>query len=154
MQQDSLFKKGIWLSVIHPSTRISRYVFLASNECHGIYFHALRSHWRQVSHTKPVWRDVFFFVVVLFYFKSFKKHVIVLKVSLNDPDWPHFSAWPTMATLKLPFLLLYFARLVRTSHIFSQANQCPSEKYFSILIKTTQTFTSARGFYQVWRGKH
>lgn len=91
----------------------------------------------------------FLLLLFCFIFKSFKKHVIVLKVSLNDPDWPHFSAWPTMATLKLPFLLLYFARLVRTSHIFSQANQCPSEKYFSILIKTTQTFTSARGFYQV-----
>lgn len=97
---------------------------------------------------------LFLLLLFCFIFKSFKKHVIVLKVSLNDPDWPHFSAWPTMATLKLPFLLLYFARLVRTSHIFSQANQCPSEKYFSILIKTTQTFTSARGFYQVWRGKH
>lgn len=91
----------------------------------------------------------FLLLLFCFIFKSFKKHVIVLKVSLNDPDWPHFSAWPTMATLKLPFLLLYFARLVRTSHIFSQTNQCPSEKYFSILIKTTETFTSARGFYQV-----
>lgn len=42
----------------------------------------------------------------IFFKKSFKKHVIVLKLSLNDPDWPHFSAWPKMATLKLLFLLL------------------------------------------------
>lgn len=35
--------------------------------------------------------------------------------------------WPFS---KSSFLLLYFARLVRTSHVFSQANQCPSNFFF------------------------
>lgn len=61
-------------------------------------------------------------------------------MSLNDPDWPHFSAWPTTATLKLSFLLFYVARLVRTSHVFSQANQCPSENFFFYLNKNHPDF--------------
>lgn len=112
MHQDSLLKKefGVQHSVIHPSTRICRYVFLVSSECHGSECHgvslrALCSHQKQVSHTKPVWRDL----------KKKKKIKKILKACYcpkSESEWsrlPHFSAWPAMATLRLSFLLLCLA---------------------------------------------
>lgn len=45
------------------------------------------------------------------FFRYFKKYVIVIQVSLNDPDWPHFSAWPTMASFEIIISLTLFCQI-------------------------------------------
>lgn len=150
MQQDNLLKKefGIRHSVIHPSTRISIYVFLSSSECHGIFFHALCSHQRQVNLTKPVWKDGAFL-------KIFLKGCYC---SISESEWSRLAPFQCLA-YNGQFWNHHFSYSILPDwlgpvmHFHKQINVL-EKNIISFLIKTNETFTLARGFYQVLKGKH